>query len=138
MILDVLGALHAAIVADAPTVALLATYEDEPAVFSGEAVPGDAEPPFVIYNGSLGETPNDTKTCEARDIVVQVETFAEKTGSAVEVELLARTLLEALHRKVFPITGGTMLVSDVSGPAVLESGAELVARVLTVRMLVRE
>lgn len=134
--LDVAGALYAALINDAPTAALLATYDDAPAVFTGDAVPGDAEPPFLVIDGSQGETPLDDKTTRAREVIVAIEVHAERTGSSTKVDTLARTVLAALHRKPFAIDGGTMLVSDVSGPSSLGSGDELVSRLLQVRMLI--
>jgi len=136
--LDVAGALYDALLADAPTVALLAEYSGAAAVFTGDGVPGDAKLPFLVIEGSVGESPLDDKTTRAREVIVAIEAHAERTGSSTAIETLARTVRTALHRKPFTISGGTMLVSDVSGPSSLGSGPELVSRLLQLRMLVDE
>jgi len=115
--------LEAYLVADAPLIATLATYESKPAIFSYTAPP-NVEPPYICYF-TLNIQANDTYDTRQDDALFQINVHTFKMSTAYDIYSL---LDDLLHRQTFAIDGYTNLfVKRVRGISrlQLDEGEEL-------------
>lgn len=136
-------ALYTFLAEDADLTALLATYQDAPAIFTTDPAPGDAALPYIVSAGEVTQVPMDTKTTRGRDLRRDVRCYAAATGSAVLVEQIAERVRALLHRQPIVIAGFNWLVSDITGPIVADeretqSGRDTYGRVLTLSLKAQE
>ena len=128
------AALHARMVADAPLVALLASYDGQPAVFTVDPPPDNARLPYVITPGALATNPFDTKDLRGRELYQDIRCYTARTGSTVLVEDIADRVRWLFHRRPLVVDGQPSLLTSVTGPRVATSD-DAYGRLLTVRVV---
>lgn len=137
------AALYDRLAADATLTSLLASYEGNPAIFTVQPVPGDAELPYIVTVGHVVDLPWDTKITRGREVWRDVRCYAAADGSAVTIEAIAERVRELLHRQPLVIGGHTWVLSNVTGPIVADelssvSGRNAYGRIITMSMKAQE
>jgi len=130
-------AIYDALAGDATLVAMLTTYGGEPAIFTTDPAPGDAELPYIVSAGEVAQTPFDTKTTRGRVAIRDVRCYTDATGSAVAVEAIAERVRALLHRQTLAISDFECVIADCSGP-VAADGQDAYGRIVTVRLTMEE
>lgn len=124
---------------DGGLTALLATYESEPAIFTNDPAPPDAELPFVVTTGEFAVSPFDTKTRQGRTVFRDIRCYAAETGSTAAIEDIAERVRALFHRYPLPVVGYGTLLCDVSGPTMAPDDDEQVTgRIVSVRLVIQE
>jgi hypothetical protein len=130
-------AIYDRLAGDETLAGMLATYNDDPAIFTVDPAPGDASLPYIVTAGEFASAALDTKTTRGRQAWRDVRCYAEADGSAVTVEAIAERARELLHRDPLEVEGFGAFVAECSGPvAADEQGAY--GRIVTVRMMMTE
>lgn len=135
--MNLTAALHARLTGDADLVALLNTFEGEPAVFTADPAPGKAELPYIVTAGEVAQTPFDTKTTRGRQVWRDVRCYAPASGSAALVEQIAERVRALLHRHWLEVEGHETYVAEVAGPVAADE-EDAYGRVLTLRLILGE
>ena len=130
-------AIYDVLAGDATLTAMLSTYGGEPAIFTTDPAPGDAELPYVVSAGEVAQTPWDTKTTRGRAVTRDVRCYTDVTGSAIAVEAIAERVRALLHRQTLAISDFVCVVADCSGPTVAD-GPDAYGRIVTVRLTIEE
>lgn len=133
----VTDAIHDLLAGDGTLPGMLSTYGGEPAVFTTDPAPGDADLPYIVTAGDVSVAPFDTKTTRGRTIMRDVRCYASASGSAVTVEAIAERVRALLHRQSFSIDGFTWIMAECSGPIVADE-RDAYGRIVTVRLTVEE
>jgi len=128
---------HDLMAGDAALVAMLATYDGAPAVFTTDPVPGDALLPYIVTAGEVVGTPFDTKTSRGRTVWRDVRCYDNANGSAVQVELMAERVRALFHRQAISITDFAWIWGECSGP-IMADELEAYGRVVTVKLTIEE
>ncbi len=117
---------------------LLATYQDEPAIFTTDPAPGDASRPYIVTAGEVTQSPFDTKNSRGRRAYRDVRCYTDADGAALDtIEVIAERVRTLLHRYRLDIEGFGVLAAECGGPvAADEEGAY--GRILTVQYLLTE
>lgn len=127
------AAVYARLSGSTQLAGLLAVYENGPAVFTDDRVPGDAVKPYVVSSGNVADEPWDTKTNRGRRVTRDVGVYADHRDTKT-VEAAAETVHRLFHRQALSVDGWHNVTTRVSGPIRL-SADDYDARVLTVRFL---
>lgn len=130
-------AFHAALAGDPDLIALLASYKGNPAVFTIDPVPGDADTPYVVTVGEAVHLPWDTKTSRGREFIRDIRAYADEDGNNVPVEAIAERVRAIFHRRALVIGGYNWIISDVTGPIVAD-GPGFYGRVVSVTVKAQE
>jgi len=130
-------ALYERLAGDATLTALLATYRGEPAIFTTDPAPGDAELPYIVSAGHVAVAPFDTKVDRGRQIWRDVRCYAAADGSAVTVEALAERVWALLHRQPLDVEGFGVFLAQCSGPIAADE-PDAYGRIVTVRIIMME
>lgn len=129
--------IHALLVEDATLAGLLNTYGGEPAVFTMDPAPGDAQLPYIVTAGEVSTAPFDTKTTRGREIMRDVRCYDAADGSAAAVEAIAERVRALLHRQTLTVAGFNWMLSECTGPVVADE-RDAYGRIVTVRMIIQE
>lgn len=130
--MSILTAVYNKLAGDATLVALLASYEGYPAIFTTDPAPGDANLPYIVAAGEVVQVPFDTKTCLGREVVIDVRCYADAGGSSLTIEAIAERVRYLLHRQSLTIDGYDWVISDVSGPIVADE-LDYYGRIISLR-----
>lgn len=134
MAVDITQAFFDAMAADSGLVALLSTFQGQPAIFTGRTVPPDADRPYIHTHGEVSQVPDETKDIAGRDIMRDVWVVADDEGSAGEIEAIGERVRAVFHRKDIGI-GATQWMTMAMGPmaAPTDDKSQLQARIVSVR-----
>lgn len=122
---------------DTTLVGLLASYEDEPAIFTTDPAPGDASKPFIVTAGEVTQSPFDTKNSLGRRAYRDVRCYADADGSALAIEAIAERVRTLLHRYRLDVDGFGVLMAECGGPVTADE-EDAYGRILTVQYLFTE
>lgn len=122
---------------DGTLAGLLNTYGGQPAVFTTDPAPGDAELPYIVTAGEVSVAPFDTKLTRGRTITRDIRCYDAADGSAVTVEAIAERARALFHRQELAIAGFNWIWAECSGPIVADE-RDAYGRIVTVRMTVEE
>lgn len=138
--MSITEALHDRLAGDGPLVALLATYQGAPAIFSADPIPGDATLPCLVISGVEADEPNDTKDLRGREIRRRVRVYTDADGSELLVDEIAERARTLLHRNPLDLSadGQHCYVAEVTGPFTAPTDETLYGRALDVRFLTME
>jgi hypothetical protein len=131
------AAIYDRLSADATLTAMLATYNGEPAIFTTDPAPGNAEMPLIVSAGEVAQPAWDTKTSRGRQPMRDIRCYAPVSGSAVAVEAIAERVRTLLHRYELVISGYHCVVADVTGPTQADE-QDAYGRIVSVRFMVEE
>ena len=135
--MSVTEAIYDVLAGDATLTTLLTTYGGEPAIFTTDPAPGDAELPYIVSAGEVAQTSWDTKTTRGRVAIRDVRCYTDATGSAVVVETIAERVRALLHRQELAISDFECVIADCSGP-VAADGQDAYGRIISVRLMIEE
>jgi len=130
-------AVYNALVADEVLVALLASYEGSPAVFTTFPAPPDASLPYIVTAGDAVVANFDTKTTRGREMWRDVKCYANAAGGAGDVEQIAQRVYDLLHRTELIIDGYEWVLSECLGPVAADE-RDAYGRIVTLRTIVQE
>src|SRR5690606_38096455 len=113
---------------DAELVELLSSYEGQPAIFTVDPPPGNAELPYIVTAGAIAfpsEVPEASKTRVGARVLRDVRCYAPATGSFALVERIGWRVFELFHRQELTIDGWDLVRINATGPvsAPAEEGA---------------
>lgn len=127
-------AIYNRLIGDPTLVGMVNLYNNQPAIFTIEPVPGDARLPYIIVSGPVSDIPFDTKTTIGREMLVDIRCYTENQGSRVLVENMAERVRELFHRQYIPVNGYQNIITECRGPIFIpEDGA--LGMVVTVRFI---
>jgi hypothetical protein len=130
-------ALYSRLAGDGALVALVNTYRGQPAIFTTDPAPGDADLPYIVSAGNISDAPFDTKTVLGRDIRRDVRCYAPADGSAVTVEAMAERVRELLHRQPLDVDGFGVFLAECAGPIAADE-PDAYGRIVAVRIIMME
>lgn len=130
-------AIYNLLSSDATLTALLATYDGNPAIFTTDPAPGDADLPYIVTAGEVTQTPFDTKNLYGRDLIRDVRCYTEASGSTIVIEQIAERVRYLLHRQSIAITDFEWVLSDCSGPLPADE-TDAYGRILSLRLIAME
>lgn len=131
------GAIYDVLAGDAALVAMLASYQGQPAIFTTDPGPGDANMPYIVTAGEVAQSPFDTKTTRGRVATRDVRCYTAASGSAATVEAIAEWVRALLHRVEMAISNHEWIMAECSGPIVADE-QDAYGRIVSVRMTVQE
>lgn len=134
--LDLQRALRDQLAHDAVLTALLGKYAGEPGIFDGIA-PETAELPYVVCSASISDIPFDTKNREGRDVLRQVNVWALKTGSTLEVDTIAERVRFLLHKRQLWVQDFDVVDVRVAGGPITQDEDDAYGRALQVRFVLQ-
>lgn len=134
--MDLATAFYDVLAGDATLVALISTYHGEPAVFTQDPAPGDADLPYIVTAGEVANTAFDTKTRNGRRVWRDVRCYAATNGLDT-VETMAERVRELLHRQKIAITDFETVVVECAGPIALDE-PDAYGRIVTARIIAME
>lgn len=130
-------AIYDLLASDTTLTEMLSEHEGEPAIFTTDPPPGDAELPYIITAGEVSTAPYDTKTTEGRTVRRDVRCYAEADGSAATVEAIVERVRALLHRHPLTVDGFRNIVAECTGP--IQADEEYAyGRIVTVRLVLME
>jgi hypothetical protein len=132
--LDLADPFYDRLVGNGPLVALLATYNGGPAVFTFDPVPEDAVLPYIVTSGNEDEQPFDTKTESGRQVDRMVRCYTEGLGDPSLVDDIAEQARNLFHRHKLVVPGWGVFIADADGPRVAPSDPTMYGRRFTVRL----
>ena len=142
--MNITGAIHDKLAADATLDALISTYDGgsppDPAIFTGWPVPEDATRPYVFTRGYVSAISWDELSgAPGLSVLRDVTVIADNTGSDSDIETIATRVRELLHRQKSTISDGVHVMTQcVDGPVVAETDDSLTGRRLTFRITATE
>ena len=116
----------------------LNSYWGNPAIFTGDRIPKNAELPYITISGNITGDADDTKTTEGRDIVRDIACWDTESGSSVIVEGIAERVHDLLHRATLTITGHTNWLTEASPPISTPPEEGVIGRIITIRIRTEE
>lgn len=130
-------AIYTVLSNDMTLVGMLSSYGGNPAIFTVDPAPEDAELPYIVTAGSPVQTPYDTKLTRGRQIWRDVRCYASKSGSAVEVEEIAERVRALLHRTEISTDDFDTIWAECEGPTVADDGSAY-GRIVTLKITIEE
>jgi len=131
------AAIYDVLAGDGTLAAMLSSYGGQPAVFTADPAPGDAELPYIVTAGEVSQAPFDSKLTRGRTILRDVRCYAAADGSAATVEAMAERVRALLHRQEVAIAGFNWIWAACSGPIAADE-RDAYGRIVTVSMTVEE
>lgn len=135
MAIDITQAFYDTLAADSNLVALLSTFNGQPAIFTGRTIPPDADRPYIHTHGEISQEPDEeAKDTTGRTIVRDIWVVADDEGSADLVEEIAEIVRSLFDRAVLAL-GSAQWRTVASGPRMGETDDKsgLQARIVSVR-----
>jgi hypothetical protein len=133
--MNLTAAIHARLSADSAIQSMIAEYQGEPAIFTSWRVPPDAARPYIVTAGNLSDVDDDAEGVEMRVITRDIGCYADDTGSAQLIELLAEAVRASLHGSSFIVGDKRVLVCRCSGPIIAPTDHLIVGRIVTASFL---
>lgn len=130
-------AIYDKLASDATLIGLISTYEGNPAIFTTDPTPGDADLPFIVTAGEITQTPFDTKDCRGRDAIRDVRIYDNPDGSSITIEAIAERVRLLLHRQPLTISDFSWIMSDCTGPIVADEN-DAYGRIISIRVVAME
>jgi len=137
-LMNLTAALYEHLATDVDLVALLATYQDEPAIFTSDPAPEDADFPFIVTAGQISDIGADTKTTRGRDLQRDIRCYDQVTGSPKVIEEIAELVRDLMHDRSFVMDKNLVVQSEVSFGPVAFDETDAYGRIVTVRLLIEE
>lgn len=123
---------------DTTLIGLLNTYNTNPAIFTGDKVPNNADLPYITISGNITGDAADTKTTEGRDVVRDIGCWDAESSSVLTVETIAERVHDLCHRATFTFTGHTNWSSEASPPISTPPEEGVFGRIITIRIRTEE
>lgn len=114
----------------------ISTYRTQPAVFTRNPVPEDAEFIYIVIRDSVADDPGlgETKTTTGRVVLHDIGVFGDEDGDPEAVEDLAALIRDGIHRNPVTVSGYGNLIASASGPIVAPSEDQVYGRIVQVRL----
>lgn len=135
--MGITAAVHDRMANDAALVALLATYQGEPAVFTTDPAPGDATLPYIVSAGDSVNAAFDTKTSRGNQVWRNIRCYDHAGGSAVRVEAMAERVCELFHRQALAVPGFVWIWAECAGPMAADE-QDAYGRIVTLKLTIEE
>ena len=132
------AAIYSKMNGDATLTALLNSYNGNPAVFSGDRIPDNAELPYITISGNIAVSRADTKTTQGREILRDIGCWDHQSSSVLNVENIAERVHDLFHRVALTITGHTNWLTEASGPITTPPEEGVFGRIVTLRIISEE
>jgi hypothetical protein len=139
--LNLAAPLRTALMASAPIIALIKTFEGEPAVFTRRPLPGEVEFPALAIGPDVGIVDRDGLTSRRPLVMRDVTAFGDQPRDYRDVEQLGYLIRELFHRNPGALTvpGHQVVQIIASGPypAPVSDDASMVARMVGLAVQLR-
>lgn len=130
-------AIYDQLAGDPTLTGMLATYKGNPAIFTIDPAPGDADTPYLVTAGEVSQVPSDTKTSRGRDLIRDVRCYDDNDGNNISIEAIAERVRVLLHRQPLSINGFDWIISNVTGPIVADE-RDYYGRILSLSLTAQE
>ncbi len=74
-------------------------YLGYPSIFTVEPIPTDVELPYVIVS-QVSEVPNDTKTHDGRELLIDIRIYTQRNGNLNVLESLTEEVYQEFHNEI--------------------------------------
>ena len=96
------GAIFQKLIANENIANNVSEYLNYPAIFTVEPIPSEVDLPYVIVN-PVSEIPNDTKTFDGREVLVDIRIYTEANGNLSVLESLVEEIYQEFHNEVITV-----------------------------------
>ncbi len=135
--MNLTDAIYTRLAGDATLIGLISTYNGEPAIFTTDPAPEDAELPYIVSAGNVADRARDTKTTRGREVWRDVRCYAPALGSAVLVEQIAERVRALCHRHKLEVSDHETWIAEASGPMVIDED-DAYGRIVSLRFYIVE
>ena len=114
----------------------ISTYRTQPAIFTRNPVPEDAQFIYIVVRDSVSDEPGlgETKTTTGRVVLHDIGVFGDEDGDPEAVENLAAQIRDGIHRNPVTVSGYGNLIAACSGPIVAPTEDQVYGRIVQVRL----
>lgn len=135
---DFTKAIYDRMANDATLTALLTELGGNPAIFSGDVIPQDAELPYIVMSGVISRDDNDTKTSSGWVEIRDIRCYDREQASAIRIENIASRVETLFHRFALVIDNhdNAMQVIASVGVSPVEEG--VIGRIVTLNITAME
>ncbi len=125
-------------VADQTLISKLSVYNGQPAIFTIDPAPEDAELPFIVISGLVSDSPYDTKLEVGRDITRDIRCYTPASGSIALLEEISEEVRRLFHRQKLQIEGYSNIITSCTGQAIATEYGDAYGHIITVRIIIQE
>lgn len=93
------GAIFQKLIANGNITSNVSEYLNYPAIFTVEPIPTDVNLPYIIVN-PVSEVPNDTKTFDGRELLVDIRIYTQRNGNLNVLESLTEEVYQEFHNEI--------------------------------------
>jgi len=96
------GAIFQKLIANGNITSNVSEYLNYPAIFTVEPIPTDVNLPYIIVS-QVSEVPNDTKTSDGRELLVDIRIYTQRDGNLNTLETLTEEVYQEFHNEVVAV-----------------------------------
>jgi len=93
------GAIFQKLIANGNITSNVSEYLNYPAIFTVEPIPTDVNLPYIIVS-QVSEVPNDTKTNDGRELLIDIRIYTQKNGNVNVIENLVEEVYQEFHNEI--------------------------------------
>ena len=93
------GAIFQKLIANGNITSNVSEYLNYPAIFTVEPIPTDVNLPYIIVS-QVSEVPNDTKTSDGRELLVDIRIYTQRNGNLNVLESLTEEVYQEFHNEI--------------------------------------
>jgi len=93
------GAIFQKLIANGNITSNVSEYLNYPAIFTVEPIPTDVNLPYIIVS-QVSEVPNDTKTHDGRELLIDIRIYTQKNGNVNVIENLVEEVYQEFHNEI--------------------------------------
>lgn len=136
------ASIYQRLASDSTLTSLLASYKGNPAIFTVDPAPSDANLPYLVTEGNVLDTTQitqNTKQRTATHTVRDIKIYTEATGTSKPIETIAERVWELFDRQALTIDGWTSVVVRADRPILGPTGdASSYGRVVTLDLILQQ
>jgi|18_taG_2_1085343.scaffolds.fasta_scaffold07399_5 hypothetical protein len=122
--------------ADATLTGLLNTYGDNPAIFSNDPVPVNAELAYIVISSPIADIDAGQKDRDGREVIQDIRCYINADEDLRILDQISNRVRALLHRQAanISIVGYNVIIIEASGGVEAPTEEEVYGQIVTVRM----